>query len=80
MKTKIGIAILGIFLVAALFSCGCIDMDTNPLDTDYKVSYSCLTTSGSQYFETRGEALNFAMDVNKYGTCEIRIEEVGDVL
>ena len=60
------------------FGCGCID--TNPLDTDYAVSYSCLTQSGTQYFETRGEANNFATRMDRYGTCDIRIYEVGDVV
>ena len=78
MKTKTGISIFGIFLIAALFSCGCID--NNPLDTDYKVAYSCLTQSGYQYFETYGEASNFAQEMNKYGTCNVEITEVGDVV
>lgn len=78
MATKIGIAILGVFLVATFFSCGCID--SNPLDTDYAVQYSCLTQSGTQYFETYGEASNFANEMNKYGTCNVRIVEVGDVV
>ena len=78
MKTIMGVGILGIFVVAAFFSCGCID--TNPLDTDYKVEYNCLLTSGYQYFETRGEAENFAVNLNKWGTCQIRIVEVGDVI
>jgi hypothetical protein len=74
----IEIGILGVLLCAALFSCGCID--TNPLDTDYAVQYSCLTQSGTEYFETYGEASNFANQMNRYGTCNIRITEVGDVV
>ena len=78
MNKTIGIGILGIFLFAAIFSCGCID--TNPLDTDYKVTYSCLLSSGTQYFETRGEAENFINDLNKWGTCTYIITEVGDIV
>ena len=75
---KIGIGVLGIFLVAALFSCGCID--TNPLDTDYKVEYNCFFESGTQYFETLGEAENFANNLNRWGTCTYWITEVGDIV
>lgn len=78
MKTnRILLCLLGTIVV---MSCGCIDMDTNPLDTDYAVSYSCLTQSGTQYFETRGEASNFANNKNRYGTCDIVIREVGDMM
>ena len=79
-KTKhiLGIGILGIFFIAMFFSSGCID--TNPLDTDYKVEYSCLLSSGTQYFETRGEAENFVNNLNKWGTCKYRITEVGDMV
>ena len=78
MNKTIGIGILGMFLIAAFFSSGCID--TNPLDTDYEVEYQCLLSSGTQYFETRGEAVNFVNELNKYGTCRYRITEVGDVI